>query len=142
VNRADWQQIAEDKLLAAGALLAAHQWPSAYYLAGYALECGLKSCILARLGVTPEVIFDQGNKKYSENCWSHDIGKLLELADLQNARDSDSKVNPILGKNWLIVKDWSEQTRYKMKMPLEAQELYDAITDPHNGVMQWIRAHW
>jgi hypothetical protein len=142
VNRADWQQIAEEKLLAAGALLTAQQWPSAYYLAGYALECGLKSCVLARLVAAPEVIFDEGNKTYSEKCWCHDIERLVELAGLKDIRRSDMDANSVLGANWAIVKDWNERTRYEMKRPLESQKLYDAIADEKNGVMQWIRARW
>jgi hypothetical protein len=78
VNRQDWQQIAEEKLLAAGALLGASQWAAAYYLAGYSVECGLKSCILNRLASSPELIFEK--KTFSEKCWTHDIVALVELA--------------------------------------------------------------
>ena len=56
VTRADWQQIAEEQLLAAQALLAAQCWASAYYLAGYAAECGLKSCVLVRLAMSPDLM--------------------------------------------------------------------------------------
>jgi hypothetical protein len=81
LNRADWQRLAEEKILAANALLAALQWAAAYYLAGYAIECGLKSCILVRLAASPEIIFDgRKNKRFSESCWSHDIEALVELA--------------------------------------------------------------
>ena len=40
-------------------LLAGGRWTGAYYLGGYAVECGLKACILARVGATPEIIFDE-----------------------------------------------------------------------------------
>jgi HEPN domain-containing protein len=42
------RQLAEERLLDAAALLAARRWAGAYYLAGHAVECGLKACI-ARL---------------------------------------------------------------------------------------------
>jgi HEPN domain-containing protein len=89
VTRADWQQIAEERLLAAQVLLAAHNWPSAYYLAGYAIECGLKSCILARLTLAPELIFLE--KRYSEKCWTHEIEELVKLAGLEAARTAAIK---------------------------------------------------
>ena len=57
MTRADWQQIAEERLLAVQALMAAHNWASAYYMAGYAVESGLKSCILVRVSAFPEVLF-------------------------------------------------------------------------------------
>ncbi len=143
MNRADWQQIAEEKLFAADALLAASQWPAAYYLAGYALECGLKSCVLVRLAGSPELIFEnKKNKKYSENCWTHIIENLVDLAGLKPDRDAAIAADPALAMNWAIVKDWNEETRYQLKTQPEAQTLYDAITDPVNGVMQWIRARW
>ena len=142
MNRADWQQIAEEKLLAAEALIATKQWSSAYYLAGYAIECGLKSCILARLAGTPEVIFDEGNKTYSEKCWCHDIEKLLGLADLKTVRDAEIHHNPALAINWAIVNKWSELARYRTTSSFEAQAFYNAITDRVSGVMQWIRVRW
>ncbi len=39
VNRAELQQLAEDRILDAQALLAVNRWSGAYYLAGYAVEC-------------------------------------------------------------------------------------------------------
>jgi hypothetical protein len=140
VNRAGWQQIAEEKLLAASVLLAASQWSAAYYLAGYAIECGLKSCILARVARSPEVIFE--TKTYSEKCWKHDAAALVELAGLKLDLDAAGVVEPALEVNWLAVCQWSEATRYKSSTQAEAQSLFDAITEPVNGVMQWIRARW
>jgi hypothetical protein len=118
----------------------AHSWSSAYYLAGYAVECGLKSCVLARVATAPEVIFD--DKRYSEKCWTHNIEELVKLADLEAARNADTVANPVLGSNWLIVKDWNEKSRYEIKTQPQAQQLYDAIAELANGVMQWIRLRW
>lgn len=47
MNRIELQQLASDRILDAEALLAARRWSGAYYLGGYAVECGLKSCVLA-----------------------------------------------------------------------------------------------
>ena len=42
----------------------------------------------------------------------------------------------------MIVKDWSEKSRYEQKTEVQARKLFEAITDNKNGVMQWIKAHW
>jgi len=54
LNRPQLHQLAEDRVLDAKALLDAGRWSGAYYLAGYAIECGLKACVLAYVnGVLP-----------------------------------------------------------------------------------------
>ncbi|MSU78452.1 MAG: HEPN domain-containing protein [Gemmataceae bacterium] len=45
VNRTQLQQLAQERVRDADSLLKAGQWSGAYYLAGYAVECGLKACI-------------------------------------------------------------------------------------------------
>jgi hypothetical protein len=139
VNRTDWQKLADEKLLAAEALLAACQWASAYYLAGYAIECGLKSCVLAFVDATG-VIFKE--KKYSERCWTHKIEELIDLAGLKPDLDAAVAAAPALAANWTTACQWSEVARYKMNSPQEARSLYDAIVNPADGVMKWIRARW
>src|SRR6185437_10018730 len=59
VNRLQWQQLAERWLVDAKILLDAHRWSAAYYLVGYAAECGLKACVLKRLAAEPEVVFNE-----------------------------------------------------------------------------------
>jgi hypothetical protein len=140
VNRLQWQQLAEQQLLDAKALLDAHRWSGAYYLAGYAVECGLKSCVLARVTAAAEIIFD--DKRFSEKCWTHSVEELVKLAGLETIRAADTAANAGLGRNWLIVKDWGENSRYQMTSHQKAKKLYNAIADNVNGVMQWIRARW
>ena len=57
-------------------------------------------------------------------------------------RDADAQANPLLFRSWQKIKDWNEKARYLQKTQVQAQGLFDAVTDPNNGVMQWIRAHW
>ena len=139
MNQAEWQKIAKEKLHAAEVLLDAGEWASAYYLAGYAVECGLKSCIIARLVKAPHLIFEENQKKYSENCWTHNVGQLLDLAGLKEALDA---ANDTLTLHWMCVKEWNEQSRYKGKNENDARSLYNAITDATNGVMTWLRTYW
>jgi len=141
-TRAEWQQLAEDRILDAQAHLApgAARWSAAYYLVGYAVECGLKSCVLVRVAAHPEVIYE--NRAFSQNAWTHDIESLVLLADLKAVRDADAAANPALYANWQRVKDWSEQARYLQKTQAEAERLFEAVTHPSDGVMRWIRLRW
>ena len=140
MNRLEWQHLAERWLVDAKRLLDDHRWSAAYYLASYAVECGLKSCVLVRVAATPEVILE--DKKFSEKCWTHSVLELVKQANLEPNRAADVAANPALSKNWLVVKDWNESARYETSSHQRARKLYAAITDNPNGVMQWIRAHW
>jgi hypothetical protein len=71
VNRAELRQLAEDRLRDAECLLAAGRWSGAYYLAGYAVECGLKACIMARVESTGVIFWD---RKFADKCWTHSHG--------------------------------------------------------------------
>ena len=53
-TRADFQAIAETRMREARILLAANEPDGAYYLGGYAVECGLKACIIKMLNATDE----------------------------------------------------------------------------------------
>ena len=141
-TRAEWRQLAEDRILDAQAHLAigVDRWSAAFHLIGYAVECGLKSCVLARVASHPEVIYQ--DKKFSNNAWTHDIERLLVVAGIKIDRDNDAAANAALFQNWQRVKDWDEESQYLQKTQAEAQQLFDAVTDPNDGVMQWIRARW
>jgi hypothetical protein len=140
LTRAEFQRLANDWIADAKALLAARRWGAAYYVAGYAVECGLKSCILVRLAGKVEIIFE--DRRYLEKCWTHDLNQLLELAGLEAALDVDTAADRELADNWDTAKDWTEESRYSRKSRLEAQRLYEAITDRKHGVLPWIKARW
>jgi HEPN domain-containing protein len=139
LNRTELQQLSDERIEDAKALLTANRWAGAYYLAGYALECALKSCVLAYVERTG-IIFE--DKKFAEKCWTHDLENLVKQADLIAERGIAIAANPQLGTNWLIVKDWSETARYRLSSQLQAEKLVDAITDSTNGVLSWVRSHW
>ena len=139
MNRADLQQLSHERIEDTRALIAAKQWPGAYYVAGYALECALKSCILAYIDRTG-IIFE--NKKYAQNCWTHNIEDLVRQADLTIERDKASVTNITLGQHWLIAKDWSESSRYRMSSQLQAEKLFHALTDTTDGVLLWVKNYW
>jgi hypothetical protein len=139
VNRAELRQLSTERIEDARALLAAKQWSGAYYLAGYSLECALKSCVLAYIERTG-VIFE--DRKYAEKCWTHDIEELVRQADLKVERDKAAGTNLNLGNNWLIAKDWSELSRYRLFTQLQAEKLFNALTDHTDGVLSWVKTFW
>jgi len=139
VNRAQLRQLAEDRILDAERLLTGGRWAGAYYLAGYAVECGLKACIMVHVEATGTIFQD---RKYSEKCWTHDLEDLLALANLTPILNADAAANAALFANWAWAKDWKETSRYEHKTQPEAQAMYDAIANNPDGVLAWIRIHW
>lgn len=138
MNRGHFQQLADLRIDEVTALLAQGKWDGAYYLAGYAVECGLKACIAKRTGQygyppKPRLIHDY---------YSHDIDRLVRTAELTAPRDIDATADPLLEPNWDCVKDWNEESRYERKTQAEAQQLIAAITEAAHGVLPWIKRHW
>jgi hypothetical protein len=135
MTKADFQKLADIRVREAKILLDAGEHDGAYYLAGYAVEAALKACIIRMLN-TSDAWQESG---FSNKCWKHDLESLLELAGLKAAI---STVGPVLVQ-WAVVKDWTEHSRYEHgKTHLQAQQLYDAITDPTDGVLQWLKTRW
>lgn len=139
MNRAMLRQLAQDRIADAAALLAAGRWTGAYYLAGYAVECALKACIMAYVEASGIIFSD---KKFAEKCWTHNLEVLVGQASLTSLLNADLAANPNLTANWVTVRYWDETSRYRQKTQAEAQALYDAITANPDGVLRWIQNHW
>jgi hypothetical protein len=137
-TRAEFQELAEMRLVEAKTLLELGMWDGAYYLAGYAVELALKSCIIKVLMATDAF----PDNEFSKNCYTHAVEKLVGLARLDGPRktavDSDSE----LKANWAEVRDWSEEMRYHRIDKSEAEALYAAIADIAHGVLPWIKTQW
>jgi HEPN domain-containing protein len=142
VSRAELRTFAENRILDAQALLNAGRWPGAYYLAGYAVECGLKSCVLRHIEETGMIFKDREYLTRLGKCWTHDLNQLVDLAGLRKQLEGDNKTNANLFANWAVVLDWKETSRYDDKPEVEARGLYDAITHAADGVFPWIKLHW
>lgn len=143
MNQAELRHIAEERILDAESLINGGRWSGAYYVAGYAVECALKSCVLARMIHTGGVFQD---KKFAEQCFTHDFGKLIELAGLKNELNTELAASAAAGgafpANWGIVTQWKEISRYEDKIEAEAKFLFDAITQNPDGVLKWLRNYW
>lgn len=137
MNRTDLQQIAEVRALDAQILLNAGRWSGAYYLAGYAIECGLKACI-AKL----TQLHDYPDRDFVNKCYTHTIELLVTLCGLEAQRQAEAVANPSFGRHWLIVKDWDEKGRYQQWSEPQARRMVEAVTDTTNGVLPWIKVRW
>ncbi len=139
LNQAELRQMAEERILDADALLKGGRWAFAYYVAGYAIECALKSCVLSRMIHTGGVFQD---RKFAERCWTHDFQELVRLAGLLNELNATLAANPPFVNHWAIVRQWKETGRYESKTESEAKALFAAITHEPDGVLRWIRNYW
>ena len=137
MNRIDFQEIAEIRLQESRALLAAGFPEGAYYLAGYAVECALKACIAKR---TREHDFPE--KKLVNDSHTHDLGKLLQLAELKDELDAVISADSVLGSALDKISDWSETSRYQRKNVREARALLWAVENQTGRLLPWIRLHW
>jgi HEPN domain-containing protein len=137
VNRLELQRLAKERIADARILLAAGRWTAAYYIAGYAVECGLKACI-AKL-MKPEEFPD---RTFADKCWTHNLAQLLSLAGLKVDLDGAIQTDPALRDNWDIVQEWNESSRYSRKTKTDASDLYDAIPDNKHGVLSWLKRYW
>src|SRR2546430_663920 len=135
MNQAELRQMAEERIKDAKALLDGGRWEFAYYAAGYAVECALKSCLLARMVLTGWV-FNEEVKKVDE-CRPHEFMKLMEIAGLRNELNAQRAASAAAGgdfvANWDTVTLWKVTSRYESKTEAAAKKLYAAITDDPHG---------
>jgi HEPN domain-containing protein len=137
VDRAEWRALADRWVADAKALLDARRWSAAYYAAGYAVECGLKACLLTRLAANPGLMFE--DRRFSDRCWTHNLRDLLRLAGLEA---DEAAANAGCRRNSAVVFDWSEQARYQTATHHQAKKLFNAISNRTNGVFSWVKARW
>lgn len=118
-------------------LFNAERWSNAYYLAGYAVEMGLKACIARRF--VSEAIPD---KKFVLAIHTHSLRDLIGLAGLKSelrvVEDKDSH----FAAHWGIAAQWIPEARYEETDKSSAHFMIEAIREPTHGVLQWIRNYW
>ncbi|QEP42036.1 HEPN domain-containing protein [Ectothiorhodospiraceae bacterium BW-2] len=138
MNRKDLQLLSNIRLTEAEKLLSANCYHGAYYLAGYAIECALKSCIAKQVQQ-----YDFPDKNLTNNSYTHDLEKLINTAGLKQQLSEQEKSDETLYSNWLTAKDWSETSRYECELSQSmAEDMISAINDPESGVLQWLKNYW
>ena len=138
MNRNDLQKISGIRLKEASTLLKSGYYAGAYYLAGYCIECGIKSCIAKQ---TKRHEFP--NKELANKAWSHDLENLIGIAGLTRELQLEMKNNSALQLNWAIVKDWNEASRYDINISKsQAKDFYSACSARTDGILSWVKKRW
>jgi HEPN domain len=137
VNRSDFQKLADVRVQDAKVLLDARRFDGAYYLVGYAVECALKACIAKQVKE-----FDFPDRKIVTNSWVHNLTQLLRLSGVGLLHDEELKKNPSFDVYWGVVRGWEENSRYANTPEKTARDMFDAVTDPNNGILTWLKNHW
>jgi HEPN domain-containing protein len=118
-------------------LEAARHDSAAYYLAGYAVECGLKA-IIAR-SFRESVIPD---RNLVNRIYSHNLNELVALPNLRPALDARIRISDGFRANWSFVSDWNEASRYEIVDLFMAELMIHAVGSEPDGVIPWLKEHW
>jgi hypothetical protein len=137
MNRNDLRGLASTRLREAKVLLKSGEFAGAYYLAGYAVECGLKECIARRTN-----LHDFPDNKRAVQSWSQDPERLVGVAELKDSLDTEIKSDPVFSRNWANVIRWNEASRYAINAEREAIDLIKAISDRKHVVLRWLKRYW
>ena len=138
MNRRDFQALANLRLREARILFRAKEFSGAYYLVGYAVECGLKACIakkVKRHDFYPD-------KETVRNAYTHNLKELLRLTDIEQGFRLSAQADPVFARNWDLTIRWSEAARYAASSEADCRELMNAIMENDHGVMPWLKMRW
>jgi HEPN domain-containing protein len=137
ITKADLEALADTRLDDAVHLFRATRYSAAYYLAGYAVELGIKACIasLFQANVIPE-------KSFVNAVYSHKLDELLGLAGIKRQLQDDMKNDAVLSAAWGVASKWNETSRYEMWDQFAAASMIQAVGDQNHGVLQWLKKHW
>jgi HEPN domain-containing protein len=137
ISRDDLRRLTLIRLEDASLLFTAARWSGAYYLAGYAVELGLKACI-AKTFVADSI----PDRSFVNSIFTHNLDALVKAAGLAEYLKQDCRNNAVLGRNWLFAKDWNEASRYRTWSQLDAETMVDSVGNDSDGVVHWVRQHW
>jgi HEPN domain-containing protein len=131
------QSLAKLRLREAEALYSAGFYDGSVYLAGYAVELGLKAriCRLLRVAEYPLNI--------GQAFKSHNFEQLKVLAGL--SAEIDINKNKELYDNWSKAIFWDPEQRYNAPgtyNPNTAKVILDSIRAKPNGVLTWLSKRW
>jgi hypothetical protein len=136
-RRAELQAVAQAKLEDALLLFQHRRFSNAYYLAGYAIEIGLKACIARQIAA--ETIPD---RNFINETYRHELIKLVGIAGLTAELRTREQRSPAFAANWSTVAEWSPEKRYESIDSYSAQFMIEAVNEPENGVFPWIKTYW
>jgi HEPN domain-containing protein len=136
ITHEELKSLASEKSADARLLFDNGRYSNAYYLAGYAVEIGLKAVIAKkfRAGEIPD-------KKFVADIYSHDLRSLVGYSELKTQLDR-ARRKPRFDANWVTVEKWKADHRYAMFARVDAEAIVLAVDEKKHGVLEWIRSHW
>ncbi len=133
--------LAATRLLEAKSLFNKRLYDGACYLAGYVVELALK----ARICKTLDLAGYPESGEISRAFKTHKFDDLIKLSGLERKFNKAKKINGSLLRNWSLLTEWSEEFRYcpiGTNTRKHAQEIFNALEDPKDGVFTWIQQMW
>jgi hypothetical protein len=112
VNRKDFQALSRVRLREAKALLGLGLYDGAYYLAGYAVECGFKACIAKQTKR-----YDFPERELVQGLFTHAPRQLLVKAGLEGELKTKISTDALFRARWETVLEWDVESRYNVKTP-------------------------
>lgn len=137
MKRAVLQAIAQAKLDDAILLLNNARFSNAYYLAGFAIEIGIKACIAKQ--ITADTIPD---KNFINAIYRHNLKDLIGVAGLSAELRQQETNDAAFATHWGLVAGWSPEVRYATVDNYTAQLMLQAATHNQSGIFPWIKTHW
>lgn len=134
---ADLQAIARAKSEDAVLLLDHARFANAYYLAGYAVEIGLKACIALRF--LAERLPD---RRLVNAIHTHQLNELVLHAGLEAILEEKKTACRKFSSHWARVCKWTPDSRYSTVDALTARAMVHAVSNPQTGVLEWIKEYW
>jgi hypothetical protein len=137
LTKKDLETLADTRLGDATYLFSAARYSAAYYLAGYAVELGIKACIadVFQADVIPD-------KAFVNAIYMHKLDEVLGLAGVKKQLQDEMKTDAVLAAAWGVASKWNETSRYEMWDQFAAASMIRAVGDQNHGVLQWLKKHW
>ena len=138
ITHRELKLLAERYSTDSGILLNARRWSSAYYLAGYAVECGLKARIAKSIKAR-----QFPDRVLIEKFYRHDLVLLVGAAELTSELQVRKSEQGKFRRNGdQVATKWRSEARYLSVSRAIAEEMVHAVNDPREGVLPWLRSLW
>jgi hypothetical protein len=137
IHKNELVRLAEEKAADARLLLEHGRYSNAYYLAGYAVEIGLKAVIARQFQA--DTLPD---KSFVNKVYVHRLIDLIRLAGLDSEFEQLLREDYAFAKLWSVVAGWTEEARYAAVEQTTATNMVDALLNHDSGILRWLRVHW
>ncbi len=125
LTKKDLETLADTRLGDARYLFSGARFSAAYYLAGYAVELGIKACIadVFQADVIPD-------KSFVNAIHTHKLDELLGLAGVRKQLQDEMRTNGVPAAAWGVASKWTETSRYEMWDQFAAASMISEVGDP------------